>query len=409
MTRGLFRVITWFSLLVSCVILAHAFLIFASFPTLSSIVDRDAPIVTVDHALHLYHGVLGARFLREAGTTWGFDPFFMAGYPETPVWDSSSNLAILSQVLAGGGASPRAYKLAVLTSGLLVVPVLIGTAALIRVRPAEQVLGWIYFWGGVSPVHGGLARMTETWLGLYGRLTTRQTFVVGLRPEMRALVETLRKTTDGSARILFEDQLRLLEVTDPENTHWTPLLPTLLKPHPRQFLGGLYHGAFIAHYQGTAFGDFHLAGRPIVDWTPRELDWFTARYNVGWLVCWSPLARFVFDQYAPARRIATVPRWHTPGVLVPAAEEQWQAIPAAGRSVQANRYVFDEGNSQYAVYRLDTWQTDPPLPLERVPLAGDPVGFVRIRLPGPLKRVKIENRYGPDRSESVPKAPKGRP
>ena len=39
----------------------------------------------VDHAIHEYHCALGARFLGERGTTWGFDPFFMAGYPETPV------------------------------------------------------------------------------------------------------------------------------------------------------------------------------------------------------------------------------------------------------------------------------------------------------------------------------------
>ncbi len=64
----------------------------------------------VDHAIHEYHGALGAGFLREAGTTWGYDPFFMAGYPETPVWDSSSNLAILFDLLGGPGTAFRAYK-----------------------------------------------------------------------------------------------------------------------------------------------------------------------------------------------------------------------------------------------------------------------------------------------------------
>src|SRR5437870_12682876 len=61
-----------------------------------SLIDNQ-PIVMVDHAIHLDHGALGARFLREHGTTWGYDPFFMAGYPETPIWDSSSNLAIVFQ------------------------------------------------------------------------------------------------------------------------------------------------------------------------------------------------------------------------------------------------------------------------------------------------------------------------
>ena len=34
----------------------------------------------------------------------------MAGYPETPIWDSSSNLSILFQAVAGGGYHPGAYN-----------------------------------------------------------------------------------------------------------------------------------------------------------------------------------------------------------------------------------------------------------------------------------------------------------
>ncbi|HEY2154139.1 MAG TPA: hypothetical protein VGH33_00820, partial [Isosphaeraceae bacterium] len=40
----------------------HAFLAFRLFPSLESIVD-DEPVVMVDHAIHEYHGALGARFL----------------------------------------------------------------------------------------------------------------------------------------------------------------------------------------------------------------------------------------------------------------------------------------------------------------------------------------------------------
>ena len=130
--------------------LIHSFQAVRLFPTLRSIVD-DAPVVTVDHAIHEYHGALGARFLRERGTTWGFDPFFMAGYPETPVWDSSSNLAILFQAPAGG-YSPLAYKLGILFCSLILL-VAIPAAAWVAGLGAAEAAGatavaWVYFWAG---------------------------------------------------------------------------------------------------------------------------------------------------------------------------------------------------------------------------------------------------------------------
>ncbi|MBV8264740.1 MAG: hypothetical protein JO252_00185 [Planctomycetaceae bacterium] len=122
------------------------------FPDLRALVDREAPVIVVDHAIHLYHGALGGRFLREHGTTWGFDPFFMAGYPETPLWDSSSNLSILFQWLAGGDYSPLAYKLGLLACMILALgAIAVGTlaAGLGRWEAAlATLLGWLYFWIG---------------------------------------------------------------------------------------------------------------------------------------------------------------------------------------------------------------------------------------------------------------------
>ena len=128
----------------------HAVQAIRLFPSVGSIVD-DEPVVMVDHAIHEYHGALGARFLREAGTTWGIDPFFMAGYPETPVWDSSSNLAVLFQRLAGG-YSPRAYKLGLLLCSALALGLIAAAAWVAGLRVAEvagaTALAWFYFWGG---------------------------------------------------------------------------------------------------------------------------------------------------------------------------------------------------------------------------------------------------------------------
>ena len=137
-------------LVIGLVLGAHAWKTARLFPSVASLLDPASPVVFVDHAIHEYHGALGAGFLKGNGTTWGYDPFFMAGYPETPVWDSSSNPSIAFQVLGGEANGFRSYKL-----GLFAVSVL-GFAALIwggrasglgwNVLAVATTLAWIYFW-----------------------------------------------------------------------------------------------------------------------------------------------------------------------------------------------------------------------------------------------------------------------
>src|SRR5262245_30780778 len=48
----------------------------------------DRPVVSGRHALHLYHGQLGARSWLDRRTTCCYDPAFYAGYPKTPIFDA---------------------------------------------------------------------------------------------------------------------------------------------------------------------------------------------------------------------------------------------------------------------------------------------------------------------------------
>jgi hypothetical protein len=73
----------------------------------------EQPILSGRHPLHLYHGYLGARALREHGTLSCYDPSFHAGYPKTPVFDSGSRPAELLLTLGGGRYSPVPYKVGV--------------------------------------------------------------------------------------------------------------------------------------------------------------------------------------------------------------------------------------------------------------------------------------------------------
>jgi len=656
-------------LAVGVVFAAHAIQAAWLFPSVGAIFDPASPVVVVDHAIHEYHGALGARFAREAGTTWGYDPSFMAGYPETPVWDSSSNPSILFDLLGGARAGNyRPYKVGLFAASVLGL-VAIGAGAWAAGLKAGEVasgvgLAWLYFWAGfpialwrsglfaflsascgvglllglcvlfdrrptrgvwlalaaagsglffvhvTAPIlagggalaflatvgrrHGwrwhasvigaagvtvasnlfwlvplwrfreirvgsgyfmttdsarflldyylgpsvdariglvllgagaaglvgwwfggrrpaaaayggsiawlvlltgfgslweptktleplrfrvsfclllaipagsalvmasaGLARaiggrrgriaVVAAWLSILGTwaatdrrfflasgltLAVRRPLVVGVPLEGKALAAWFRANTDLSARILFEDQLRLLEPTDPESVHWTPLLPALLGDDARLFVGGLYQTAFIKHHQMAAFGDFTLGDRPINEWTSAEVAAYSDRYNLGWVVCWSPLSRFWFDRHPGARRVATLPRSATPNRPVSANEHEWMAmIRRAGPEV-ARKYMF-EGEASYAIYRLDrphsyflrgtgrivsvapnrveladvepeggvailslhwldTWRSEPTVTLKPEPMPPDPVDFVRIEAKGRIPRLVLSNGY----------------
>ena len=659
----------WAWLALALVFGVHSFQAVRLFPSLRSIVEPGSPVVVVDHAIHEYHGALGARFFREAGTTWGFDPSFMAGYPETPVWDSSSNPSILFDLI-GGGEDFRAYKVGLLASSILLIAAIAGGARAVGLRTAEVAvasgLAWFAFWVGfpvnlwrsglfafvlasagvglllglcvrfdLKPSKGGWLALTIVGAGLFfvhvttpilaigGLLTFLATvarrhgwrwhaaifgagglavvanlpwlislwrfrgirtgsslfmtsdsarflvdyflqpsiegrialaflalgtagllawglggrrgaaaafggsilalilltgfgslwgptknleplrfrvaflfllvvpaasavvgasglvarwvgggrrgrfaaglvwaailgtwgwaepgffraswswlardrpLVVGIKPEMRAMVGWIRENTDLSGRILFEDQLRLLENTDAESVHWTPLLPHLLRPEQRLFVGGLYQTAFIRHHEMAAFGDFKLGDKFIDEWSAAEVERYCKTYNVGWVVCWSPLSRFWFDRFGLAKKVATLPRHSTPGRPVSANEHEWSAMVRRAGPEVAKRYML-EGEREYAVYRvdrprsyflqgqgrivaagpnrieladvepeggavilslhwLDTWRTDPPMTLRPEPMPPDPVDFVRIEARATIPRLTLFNGYG---------------
>ncbi|WP_435021881.1 hypothetical protein TA3x_002609 [Tundrisphaera sp. TA3] len=659
----------WAWAVLGLVLAAHAYQSARLFPGIGSILDPEAPVIMVDHAIHLYHGSLGATFFRNHATSWGYDPMFLAGYPETPVWDSSSNPSILFQLLGGGGYRPRAYKLGLLLLSLLIPAAIAGGAWGLGLGAGEvaaaAALGWIYFWGafpavlwrtglfafisaaaGVGlllglcvrfdrrPTRGNWAALAAcgvvlfflhvtapvmalggalafyatvarkhdrrwhaavlgaaavtvvanlTWLvslwrfrglrtgtgffmtsdsplylleyylgpdpdgrlgllilipgvlglirwrkigrraeaaafggsilalllmtgfgslwgptrvmeplrfrvplqfllavpagscliaatgwlirkaggGARGGLTAaiawglavtgwlyadarvarsmvagliqHRPLVVGVPPEARALVDWIKANTDASARIMLEDQLRLLEATDPESVHWTPLLPTLLGPDARMFIGGLYQTAFIRHHKMAAFGDFQLGDRPIDKWNATQLRAYCDLYNVGWVICWSPLSRFWFDRFPGATKVATLPRVATPGWPASPNDHEWAAMTRRAGSIVARRYMM-EGEGSYSVYRverphsfflkgkgrlvsfgpnrveladvepqdgvavvslhwLDTWKAEPPATIGPEPAPPGDVPFLRIESKVPIPRLVIENRY----------------
>lgn len=95
-----------------------------SYPSLMD----ERPILSGRHALHLYHGSLGAQEFSRTGRFAVYDPAYHAGYPKTPWFDAGSKPAELFQYLAGSRFSPPAYKLGVALSWAM-IPLVLALAA----------------------------------------------------------------------------------------------------------------------------------------------------------------------------------------------------------------------------------------------------------------------------------------
>lgn len=254
----------------------------------------------------------------------------------------------------------------------------------------------------------------STWEHTLLHLRNTRRLAVGLRPEMIALVAWIDENTDHSARILFEDQRRLWEDTEPESMHWTPLLPLLTG---REFIGGLYHLAIIPHRR-AAFGDWHLGGegdRTIRDWSPDELRAFCELYNVGWVITWSrasplkdggrPLSTDVFAALPFCERVAIVPRYsgrRDENLYSIFRMHREPSFFARGRGrvtrVDYNRLELadlepESGRIVLRYHWQDGFRSEPPLRIERTAGPDDPVGFIGIATDRPVPRLVIENAY----------------
>ncbi len=124
---------------------------------------------------------------------------------------------------------------------------------------------------------------------------------LGLTRAQEQVVEELRARTTLEARILWEDRPRAEpRASRDSGSRWAALLPLLTERH---FLGGLDPEASIEHTADGLAGQA-LAGRPLADWTDAELEDYCWRYNIGWVVCWSPAAVQRFERWSQGAKRA---------------------------------------------------------------------------------------------------------
>jgi len=121
---------------------------------------------------------------------------------------------------------------------------------------------------------------------------------LGLDADQQAILETLRQHTTAEARILWEDR-----TLAPLTPHWTPLLPLLTE---RAYVGGL-DADFRIEHTTNGLADAVLMGLPIRDWGDDALDEYCTRYNIGWIVGWSPATCARLNNWPGAKQLAALP------------------------------------------------------------------------------------------------------
>jgi hypothetical protein len=236
---------------------------------------------------------------------------------------------------------------------------------------------------------GLLARDTVT--ALAARCVGATPLVIGLGPERQALVDALVQHTAPDERILWEDR-----PASREASRWTALLPLLTR---RDFIGGLDPDAVIEHTRAglveqTLEGKLHIAKV-----TDDDLKGYCHRYNVGWVVCWSPAAIARFRAWtAGATEVAQLAdqgtgclfriRRPTTGL---ALKGHAQLLHADAHHITLADVVPDNGIVVLSLHYQAGMRAAPGrVVVERAPWdKNDLVPFVRLRVASPAARVTL--------------------
>lgn len=249
-------------------------------------------------------------------------------------------------------------------------------------------------WRVVLVVTIGLAALTATTSQrenaacLGDRCIRSEPLAFGLNAERQELVDLLLRYTTRDARILWEDRL-----TSRRDSRWAAMLPLLTEG--RSFVGGLDPDATIEP-SDICLMHLCLDRVPIATWSDEQLAAYCRRYNVGWVVCWSPA---VVQRLREWRGVEIVAPVHDDGegVLLKVKQQPSYALKGKAELVEATyRYItfaHVEPETDVVVlslhYQAGMRVTPSRVQIEREASGDDFIGFVRLRLAEPAECVTI--------------------
>ena len=128
----------------------HSILIYQSLGGWSGLTGPH-PILKDDHPLYLHSAIVTKSFLRQTGTTAGYDPTFMGGYSKSAVFPASSTFPeLIVAATAPIASAETSYKFYILISAILAPLIVAWSAAGLCHSSAVGFgagIGWlIYLW-----------------------------------------------------------------------------------------------------------------------------------------------------------------------------------------------------------------------------------------------------------------------
>jgi len=232
---------------------------------------------------------------------------------------------------------------------------------------------------------------------LFERCLPGEPLEIGLSTNRKAIVQTLIQHTNADARVLWEDR----NATHPSlpfqrggwgGSRWAALLPILTK---RSYIGGLDPDSFIEH-SSISLNQQGLLGRPIGTWSDPELMDYCRRYNVRWIVAWSPAVIDRLTEWPDAKKVERVQDdvrgWlfevnRTPSF---ALKGKADILDADSQSITFGNVEPDQGEVVISLHYLAGMRASPGrVQVERASSGDGPVDFVRLRLAVPAARVTL--------------------
>jgi hypothetical protein len=211
------------------------------------------------------------------------------------------------------------------------------------------------------------------------RCTGVQPLSFGLSPQRQAIVDALLQHTTRDARILWEDC-----VISRKDSRWAAMLPILTDG--RSFVGGLDPDATIEPSEICLTKQL-LERQPIAEMSDKQLAEYCGRYNIGWVICWSPAVVQRVCAWSAVEKIVPV-QDETPGWLLKvnrplsfARKGKAQLVTADHRFIMLQYVEPENGVVELSLhYQAGMRVTPARVQLEREASGEDFIGFVRLRL-----------------------------
>ncbi len=225
---------------------------------------------------------------------------------------------------------------------------------------------------------GCFGYFAETPCTLLTRCLPVEPMEIGLNADRQAIVQALIAHTNEDARILWEDR-----TPQRQTSRWPALLPILTE---RRYIGALDPDGFIEHSSiclNQQTQETQLIPRST------DADWakYCRRYNVRWIVAWSPTVIERLERWPAAKKLQQLTDvetgWlfevnRTPSYAIKGKAD---VILADGHQIMLRNVVPVDGVVELSMHYQPGMRASPDrVKVERATSGEDQIGFVRLRL-----------------------------